>query len=167
MDYFLYNGEIARGDDLRFLEFVAKEQKSEHVTLLLVTPGGSPDAAYKMGRYLQERYKHITVLIPGLCKSAGTLLAIAADCLAFTSYGELGPLDVQMVKTDHLAQLDSGLNISEAFLTLESRARDQFHSLGIVGIQDFHFGGDVIHTLDGTLCLDRCPMGEDGAALLG
>ncbi len=64
----------------------------------------------------------------GLCKSAGTLLAIAGEELIFSPYGELGPLDIQMTKTDNI-RLDSGLNISEAFMTLEGRAKDTFHAL--------------------------------------
>lgn len=161
MDYFLYNGEIARFSDLDFINFIAAEKAADDVTLILVTPGGSPDAAYKIGKYLQARYSTITMLIPGFCKSAGTLLAIAADNLVFTAYGELGPLDVQMVKTDHLASMDSGLNISEAFLTLESRAREQFHGLiseiivgsgGVVSFQTAsHSAAEMVSSLYGPI----------------
>lgn len=129
MDYFLYSGDIQRGSDLDFMQFVANEQASDQLTLILCTPGGAPDAAYKMGRYLQSRYESVRVFVPGFCKSAGTLLAISADELVFSPYGELGPLDIQMAKTDDLGGLESGLNISEAFLTLEKRAKDTFHDL--------------------------------------
>lgn len=129
MDYLVFSGPIERGTDLNFIEFVDHEQNSETVTLIIVTPGGSPDAAFKMGRYLQSRYKHISVLIPGLCKSAGTLMAIAAHEVVFTPYGELGPLDVQMAKEDKLLGMESGLNTSEAFVALEARARNTFHDM--------------------------------------
>lgn len=128
-DYYLYNGPIERGSDLRFIELIHKEKASDECVLILVTPGGSPDAAYKMGRYIQHRYETFKIFIPGLCKSAGTLLAIAAGELIFAPYGELGPLDVQMTKEDHLAGLESGLNIGEAFLSLEQRAKETYHSL--------------------------------------
>lgn len=129
MDTFLYSGPIERGYDLNFADYVSENQKNDTVMLVLCTPGGSPDAAYKMGRYLQTRYDHFRLLIPGFCKSAGTLLAIAAEELVFSPYGELGPLDIQMAKTDNIAGLESGLNISEAFLTLEKRAKETFHDL--------------------------------------
>ncbi len=129
MDVFLYNGNIERHTDLRFLEFVSNEQKSEELLLVLVTQGGSADAAYKMGRYIQARYKNISVLVSGLCKSAGTLLAIAAHEIIFSPYGELGPLDVQIVKPDDIRGFGSGLNTSEAFMALETRTQDMFHSL--------------------------------------
>ena len=129
MDYYLYSGNILRGEDLRFIEYIAEEQKSDGVVLILCTPGGDPDAAYKIGRYLQSKYTSFKLFVPGYCKSAGTLLAIAADEIVFSPYGELGPLDVQMTRTDNIANLESGLNISEAFLTLENRARNTFHDL--------------------------------------
>ncbi|MGB3536777.1 MAG: hypothetical protein WBA42_01320 [Mesorhizobium sp.] len=128
-DLYLYNGAIERGNDLRFIRQVAKDKRSTDCVLILVTPGGNPDAAYKIGRYLQQKYDSFKMLVPGLCKSAGTLLAIAAEELIFAPYGELGPLDVQMTKVDNLAGLESGLNISEAFLALEQRAKDTYHSL--------------------------------------
>lgn len=143
-DVFLYNGDLERGADLRFIEMIAKEKVSDKAILLLVTTGGSPDAAYKIGRYFQLRYNSFKVLIPGFCKSAGTLLAIGADELIFTPYGELGPLDIQMVKEDRLSGMESGLNISEAFLTLEQRAKDTFNALlseivqGSGGVVSFH-----------------------------
>lgn len=121
-DYFLYNGPIERGKDLDFIEIVDQEKVHDACVLFLVTGGGNPDAAFKMARYLQQRYEKFTVAITGACKSAGSLMAIGAHEVAFAPYGELGPLDVQLSKTDHLAQLESGLNISDAFLTLEERA---------------------------------------------
>lgn len=129
MDVFLYSGGIERGYDLDFVNFVAKHKNHDHLKLILCTPGGSPDAAYKMGRYIQSKYESIEVLVPSYCKSAGTLLAIAASELVFTPYGELGPLDIQMEKSDNLAALQSGLNISEALLTLEARSQHIFHNI--------------------------------------
>ena len=92
MDVFLYSGAMRRGSDLRFIEFINKRKKHEEVLLVLTSFGGDPDAAYKIGRYLQNRYAEFRVLVPGLCKSAGTLLAIAANKVIFSPYGELGPL---------------------------------------------------------------------------
>ncbi|MCY4461865.1 MAG: hypothetical protein OXC26_15925 [Albidovulum sp.] len=159
LDVFLYNGEIRQGEDFQFIKFIDDEINSDTLLLILVTPGGSPDAAYKIGKYLQSRYSDITIYIPGFCKSAGTLLAISANKLMFSPYGELGPLDVQMAKTDDLAGLESGLNISEAFLTLEIRAKSAFHSLiqeivgnsgGIVSFQTAsHSATEILGSLYG------------------
>lgn len=128
-DYFIYNGPMERGRDLGVIKQIHAEKQSDECVMVLVTPGGDPDAAYKIGRYIQARYSSFKVLIPGICKSAGTLLAIAAEELIFAPYGELGPLDVQMAKQDHVAGLESGLNIGEAFIALEERAKETYHSL--------------------------------------
>lgn len=157
----MYSGGIERGQDLSFIEFVASNKKHDAMTLILVTPGGSPDAAYKMGRYVQGRYERFTCLIPGFCKSAGTLLAIAAHDLAFSPYGELGPLDVQLSKTDDLFGQESGLNISEAFRTVENRAKQTFHALiaeiisgsgGVVSFQTAsHCAAEIVQSLYGPI----------------
>ena len=156
-DIILYNAEIERGLDLKFIESVDTNKQSNCAILLLVTPGGNADAAYKIGKYLQEKYESFGVLLPGICKSAGTLLAIAGDELIFTPYGELGPLDVQVRKEDKLTGFESGLNISEAFQAIEDRAKDtyrkliseiQFASNGIVGIKTaLHAASEMVASL--------------------
>jgi hypothetical protein len=160
-DIFIFNGEIKRGSDLRFIELVYTEKKDEECLLVLVTPGGSPDAAYKIARYLQSKYEKFSVIVSGLCKSAGTLLSVGADELIFMPYGELGPLDVQMAKTDNLAGLESGLNISEAFMALEGRARDTYSGLileiiqssgGVVSFQSAaHAASEVVSSMYGPI----------------
>lgn len=161
MDVFLYNGEIKRSSDLTFIEKVNAEKASDECLVVLVTPGGSPDSAYKMARYLQHRYDSYKILVPGYCKSAGTLFAIGADEIIFTPYGELGPLDVQMAKTDQIAGLESGLNISEAFITLEARARETYQNVisdilsssgGIVSFQTAsHAAAEIVTSLYGPI----------------
>ena len=128
-DCFFYSGSIRRGYDFPFMEFVSENQQHSELMLILSTYGGDSNAAYKIGRYLQSRYESIVVFVPGLCKSAGTLLAIAARELVFSPYGELGPLDIQIMKTDRIANFESGLSIGAAFKVLESRAKNMFHEL--------------------------------------
>lgn len=161
MDIFLYNGTISRGDDYKFIKYVSENKASDSCLVILVTPGGDPDAAYKMARYLQYKYKSYNVMISGLCKSAGTLFAIGANELIFAPYGELGPLDVQLSKTDNLAGMESGLNISEAFSTLETRARETFigvtldvigSSGGVVSFQTAsHAATEIVGSLYGPI----------------
>lgn len=129
VDILFYNGPIERGADFNFIEFAAQHQNHDDLILIMTTNGGDPDAAYKMGRYIQNVYDGFKLFVPGLCKSAGTLLAIAADEIIFSPYGELGPLDIQLAKSDHLFEQDSGLNISEAFRSVEDRAKATFHEL--------------------------------------
>lgn len=123
-DFYLYNGAIMRSAVLMVVEKISASKRRDRATLLLVTNGGDPDAAFKIARYFQHRYAHFTVLVAGVCKSAGTLLAIGANELAFTPFGELGPLDIQMTKVDRFEQMQSGLVITDALNTLEERAME-------------------------------------------
>jgi hypothetical protein len=77
-----------------------------------------------MARVLQELYGKFTLFVTGFCKSAGTLVATAADELVVDDHGELGPLDIQMAKTDELWETSSGLTVMEALNVLENKAFD-------------------------------------------
>ncbi len=124
-DVFLYNGEISRTHDLGFLGFIRcidDNQRHDSAVLFLVTEGGDPDAAYKLARYIQERYEKFTVVVSGKCKSAGTLIAVGAHEIAFSPYGELGPIDAQTYIVDNLAERQSGLTITEALDNLTNSA---------------------------------------------
>ena len=129
MDVFLYSGSIERGYDLRFVNEVANNKASKTCLVIMTSGGGSPDAAYKMARYLQYKYEHYNVLVAGICKSAATLFAIGAKEIVFCPFGELGPLDIQLQKEDKIAGQESGLNISEAFSSLEVQATNTFNTL--------------------------------------
>lgn len=160
-DVILYNGPLERREDLRFIEFLAENRKSDSLLLALVTPGGNPDAAYKIARYIQATYEKFQCLVPGICKSAGTLLAVGASELVFAPYGELGPLDVQLNKADDLFGQESGLNISEAFRAVEARARHTFHQTigeivsGSGGVISFstasHCASEIVASLYGPI----------------
>ncbi len=122
-DVVLFNGEID-SDDVEALikECREKTDKRSDVLLVLVTPGGDADAAYRLARCLQELYGKFTVFVPGWCKSAGTLVVIGAHYIVMGDYGELGPLDVQLSKSDELFEWNSGLVIDSALDALEARA---------------------------------------------
>ena len=126
-DVYIYSGSIERSSDWAFIDLVSKNISSSTCIVIMCSGGGSPDAAYKMARYLQLKYDSYSVLITGMCKSAATLFAIGASELIFCPFGELGPLDIQLQKEDKLIGAESGLNISEAFNSLENRASSVFH----------------------------------------
>ena len=73
-DVFLFSGEISISSNIELIDLISKEKKSDKLLLILVTYGGSPESAYKIGKFLQSQYSDITIYVPGYCKSAGTLL---------------------------------------------------------------------------------------------
>lgn len=126
VDVLLYNGPILRPVDIKMHTACRQRDKRKNVLLVLVTEGGDPDAAYRISRCLQEHYEKFTCIVPGWCKSAGTLIAIGAHELVFTGAGELGPLDVQMSKRDDLIEMQSGQTVVAALSSLQEKAFSAF-----------------------------------------
>lgn len=109
---------ISRGIDRELYESLSDtiktERKHDACTVFLTTRGGDAHAGYRIGRCLRHNYQHVRLVVPSLCKSAGTLIAIAADEMAIGDMGELGPLDVQVRKHNEIFENSSGLDFSEA-----------------------------------------------------
>lgn len=125
-DVLLFNGGISQRSSADVVQAVIAARKRENIFLVLVTPGGDPDAAFKIGRSLQNKYSKVEVFVPGWCKSAGTLIAIAAHNLFIGDRGELGPLDMQIAKSDEIAEYGSGLTVDEAMSSLSKSAQKMF-----------------------------------------
>jgi hypothetical protein len=107
---------------------IAKDQQHKKCTLFLTTRGGDPDGGYRIARCLQHHYDHIRLVIPSLCKSAGTLVAIGANEIIIGDLGELGPLDIQVRKASELEERSSGLDIIQALEAAQTHARQAFHT---------------------------------------
>lgn len=64
--------------------------------LLLQTPGGDIDVAEKLVYMIRERAESFRLIVVERAKSAGTLIALAADELLMGTTSELGPIDPQI-----------------------------------------------------------------------
>ena len=104
-----------------------KGKTGKKALLLLATPGGDPNAGFRIARALQHTYEQFGLLVPSYCKSAGTLIAIGAYELFLDDMSELGPLDVQIKKHDELVGRNSGLDIIAAVDYLREQAMVGFH----------------------------------------
>lgn len=93
--------------------------------LVIESPGGVPDAAYRIARLFQRRVPRLTVLVPQYAKSAATLMALGADELILGRDAELGPLDLQVFDMRE-ERYDSALN------TVQSLERLSAYSLTVV-----------------------------------
>lgn len=123
-DVLLINHGVDHGLDRKVHSARSKRQRNvQRLYLILTTSGGNPDVAYKTMRYLQNLYpERVTVVVPGWCKSAGTLMVIGAHEILFGPFGELGPLDVQLVRPDAMGEASSGLAIDTAVEKLQHEA---------------------------------------------
>lgn len=64
--------------------------------LILETPGGSGEVTEDIVRIVRARYDSVAVIVPGWAKSAGTILAMAADEILMGAASALGPIDAQL-----------------------------------------------------------------------
>jgi hypothetical protein len=133
-DLFLYSGEIDRDLVETFIQEAESAPSRENAVLILCTFGGNADAAYILARFLKRRYKKSILYIFGYCKSAGTIIALGADEIVMSRRGELGPLDVQLLKADELLFRSSGLEVAQAVKSLSDSAFEIFekHFLQII-----------------------------------
>lgn len=127
-DVLLYNGDFyaENGSDETLIDMCMHRSRRDNVLLVLVTNGGDANIAYRVARCLQRSYKDFYVLVPGWCKSAGTLVAIGADEIVMVEHGQLGPLDVQLGKPDEPFESTSGLDTLQAMNFLKNRAFGSF-----------------------------------------
>lgn len=56
-DIVLLNAPLERGVDNRFMIAARKRVRRPNLLLILVTPGGDGDAAYRIARFAQENYE--------------------------------------------------------------------------------------------------------------
>lgn len=84
--------ELYRG----FRDQEGQISSGEKVALLLHSPGGQADCAYKIIRLFQRRVEDFITIVPCYAKSAATLMAIGGKKILMGIDAELGPVDVQL-----------------------------------------------------------------------
>lgn len=128
-DVYLYYGDVHRLGYQAVSDALERKVKcADKACLILVTYGGDAAAAYRIARAFHHYYRHLEVLVPDMCKSAGTLICIGAQTLIFGDRGELGPLDVQISKPDEMFERMSGLDIVQAINALREEVLTSFRS---------------------------------------
>lgn len=130
-DIFFYSREIDDEGLGALVRAVTDSKSRDNALLILVTNGGSANAAYRIARFFQKTYSNgeFTLFVPGYCKSAGTLIALGAHKLIMDTFSELGPLDVQLLKQDEIGTRKSGLLSKFSFLSLQEASFDLFEHL--------------------------------------
>jgi hypothetical protein len=127
-DLFLFCGTIS---DRTVDEFVGKlrdkHSKKTNCSLLLTTYGGDPDAGYRLVRAIKRYYTDFILYVYGSCKSTGTLIALGANSIIMSDYGEFGPLDIQLAKDDELSNT-SGLSYLQSLTSLNEQIFRSFES---------------------------------------
>lgn len=127
-DFLVVSQGISRQLHQAVTKCVVEHQTEENLTLVLTTYGGDPHGGYRVARCLRHHYKQIRLVVPSYCKSAGTLIAIAADEMGIGDLGELGPLDVQVTKPSEPQERGSGLDVMTALSSCADHAQQVYFS---------------------------------------
>lgn len=127
-DLIVYSGEINRTGYENISKICREEKTRSKAVLILCTVGGDPHAGYRIARAIGHHYEGFSVMIPGVCKSAGTLICLGANELIMGNQSEFGPLDVQVRKKDELFELGSGLDTIQALSYMQAQAMNAFRT---------------------------------------
>jgi hypothetical protein len=94
---------IDRDDTIGLVDLLHNVPCGENVDLLLHTGGGDIDAAEKLVVMIRQKVgtASLRVIVPDFAKSAGTLIALGADSIVMSGTSELGPIDPQVIRSDH------------------------------------------------------------------
>lgn len=129
-DIYLFSGSIEEDSLGEIAEVVTTGFNGrDRCILILATNGGSANGAFRIARFFQRTYSEFWLCCPGVCKSAGTLIALGANRLIMDHFSELGPLDVQIVKEDELGARKSGLLASSTFEALADQTFSLYSTL--------------------------------------
>lgn len=93
---------ISRDDTLGIVDLIHNTPANGNIDFMLHTAGGDIDAAEKLISIVRTAVGsgRLRVVVPDFAKSAGTLMAIAADAIVMSDSSELGPIDPQITLAD-------------------------------------------------------------------
>jgi ClpP class serine protease len=83
-------------DSEEVLRAVQMTDEEKPIDLVLHTPGGLVLASLQIARAIKQHPAEVTVFVPHLAMSGGTLIALAADNIVMSPHASLGPVDPQI-----------------------------------------------------------------------
>jgi ClpP class serine protease len=96
--------ELKREDFFTLADMLEEENPSKQIDLVVLSPGGSGEAGYRIGHSFQQWAKRkklsFRVVIPLYAKSAAIILALGAHQIVMGLHSEIGPIDPQIPKYD-------------------------------------------------------------------
>lgn len=83
-------------DDILPFQDLLEGLSGSSIDVIIETPGGSAEVVEDLVKLLRARFDHVSFIVPGWAKSAGTILAMAGDEILMGPASALGPIDAQM-----------------------------------------------------------------------
>ncbi|WP_413631329.1 SDH family Clp fold serine proteinase [Microbacterium sp. SSM24] len=106
-------------------ELLTGADSSKPLHLLLSTPGGDGEVAVRLVRAMKARCTELTIIVPDMAKSAGTIMCLGADRIIMAAGSDLGPIDPQMQIGGSLVgarEIDQALRDAEERVAAEPNA---------------------------------------------
>jgi hypothetical protein len=90
-----FRTDLLYEDLLPFVDLL-EGMSGDRIVVILETPGGSGETARDMVDILHEKFAHVSFAIPGMAKSAGTIMALGGHQILMGPGSSLGPIDAQL-----------------------------------------------------------------------
>jgi ClpP class serine protease len=87
---------IDMDDSEAVIRAIHQTDKNTPIDLILHTPGGLVLASLQIANAIKQHKARITVYVPHMAMSGGTLIALAADHIVMCDHSVLGPIDPQI-----------------------------------------------------------------------
>jgi ClpP class serine protease len=87
---------IDMNDSEEVLRAIQLTDRDVPIDIVLHTPGGLVLAATQIARAIKGHRGNVTVFVPHMAMSGGTLIALAADSIVMCEHSVLGPIDPQI-----------------------------------------------------------------------
>ena len=134
---------------------VTSDLRGPALDVILHSPGGSPEAAEAIVRYLRSRFSNIRVIVPNFAKSAATMIACSANKIVMGKHSFLGPTDPQIPLTTPLGpRLVPAQAILDQYMMMKKEIEDQLKST-IWSPLFSQLGPDLIVTCGNAIDLSR------------
>src|SRR5258708_5993913 len=80
------------------LNFKKSNPECKEIDVIINSPGGQADDAYRIIKDFREAFTTVNIIIPFWAKSAATLMTFGGSNIIMHPNGELGPIDAQLGK---------------------------------------------------------------------
>jgi hypothetical protein len=105
-DVLVYAADVMKGaqgaavalvyDDLLPVTDQLANLSGKAIDVILETGGGSGEVAEDIVRILRSKYESVAFIVPGIAKSAGTIMVMSGDEILMDDVSALGPIDAQI-----------------------------------------------------------------------
>lgn len=125
-------GDVTIAVRKKVIEFKNEHPKCEEIDVIVNSPGGLADDAFRIIRTFRKNFKQVNIIVPFWAKSAATLLSLGGSLIVMDEFGEFGPLDAQLGKERNDSpeiERESALNDEHSLKRIETRFKEMFESV--------------------------------------